>query len=88
MGKTASVSYDDDGILWAEEQARALRERDFSKLDIEHLADEIEDVGRSEKRELANRVASRETGIDEAALPEVSPWDLSATLDDDFWPDL
>ena len=44
-------------ILWAEEQARYLREGRLSELDIEHLADEIEDVGRSEKRELASRMA-------------------------------
>jgi hypothetical protein len=49
--------YEEDVVLWSLEQARALRERDFSKLDIERLADEIEDVGRSEKRELANRMA-------------------------------
>jgi hypothetical protein len=50
-------SYDQDVILWSEEQARLLRARRFSELDLEHLADEIEDVGRSEKRELANRMA-------------------------------
>ena len=44
-------------ILWSEEQARLLRARRFSELDLEHLADEIEDVGKSEKRELANRMA-------------------------------
>ena len=34
-----------------------LRTGQFGQLDIEHLADEIEDVGRSEKRELAGRMA-------------------------------
>jgi hypothetical protein len=34
-----------------------LRAGRFAELDIEHLADEIEDVGKSEKRELASRVA-------------------------------
>ena len=29
----------------------------FAELDIEHLADEIEDVGKSEKREFASRMA-------------------------------
>jgi hypothetical protein len=50
-------SHDRDVILWSEEQARLLRARRFSELDLEHLADEIEDVGRSEKRELANRMS-------------------------------
>ena len=52
-----TISYDKDVILWAQEQAALLRSGQFSQLDIEHLADEIEDVGKSEKRELASRMA-------------------------------
>jgi hypothetical protein len=52
-----SADYDRDVILWAEEQARLLRAGHFSELDIEHIADEIEDVGKAEKRELASRMA-------------------------------
>jgi hypothetical protein len=55
--KAAGVSYEVDIILWSEEQARLLRAGRFSQLDIEHLADEIEDVGKSEKREFASRMA-------------------------------
>ena len=50
-------SYDGDIIAWADEQARLLREGQFSKLDIEHIAEEIEDVGKSERRELESRMA-------------------------------
>lgn len=50
-------SYDGDIVEWANEQARLLREGQFSKLDIEHIAEEIEDVGKSEKRELESRMA-------------------------------
>jgi len=50
-------TYDGDIIAWANEQARLLRSGLFSHLDIEHLADEIEDVGKSEQRELASRMA-------------------------------
>ena len=52
-----SSAYDTDVIIWSREQAAALRAGEFSRLDIEHLADEIEDVGKSEKRELASRMA-------------------------------
>lgn len=52
-----TVKYDEDVIAWANEQARLLRAGRFDMLDIEHLADEIEDVGKSEKRELASRMA-------------------------------
>jgi hypothetical protein len=44
-------------ITWANEQARLLRAGLLSQLDIEHIADEIEDVGKSEKREIRNRMA-------------------------------
>ena len=50
-------SYDKDVIAWANEQARLLRAGRFDALDIEHIADEIEDVGKSEIRELASRMA-------------------------------
>jgi hypothetical protein len=54
---TTTAGYDQDVIAWANEQARLLRTGQFDRLDIEHLADEIEDVGKSEQRELASRMA-------------------------------
>lgn len=51
------VKYDDDVVAWANEQARLLRAGRFDLLDIEHIADEIEDVGKSEARELESRMA-------------------------------
>jgi hypothetical protein len=50
-------TYDQDIVAWSQEQAHWLRIGQFSALDLEHLAEEIEDVGRSEQRELANRMA-------------------------------
>ena len=55
--RATAARYDKDVLLWSQEQARLLRAGRFAELDIEHLADEIEDVGKSEKRELANRMA-------------------------------
>jgi len=54
---TTATRYEDDIVAWASEQARLLREGRFDLLDIAHLAEEIEDVGKSEQRELANRMA-------------------------------
>lgn len=51
------TSYDNDVIAWAQEQAKLLRSGQLSVLDIEHIAEEIEDVGKSEQRELASRMA-------------------------------
>ena len=48
--------YEDDFYLWTKEQARLLREHRFDQLDLDNLADEVESVGRSEKREIRNRL--------------------------------
>jgi len=52
-----TVSYDLDIIAWANEQAAFIRAGRFDLLDIEHIADEIEDVGKSERHEFENRMA-------------------------------
>lgn len=52
-----SATYDQDILEWSKEQAALLRSGQYAKLDIEHLAEEIEDVGKSEQRELENRMA-------------------------------
>ncbi len=51
------TAYETDIVAWAREQAALLRSGQLSALDIEHIAEEIEDVGKSEKRELASRMA-------------------------------
>lgn len=51
------VSYEQDIVAWANEQANLIRAGRFDLLDLEHIAEEIESVGKSEKRELASRMA-------------------------------
>ena len=51
------TAYETDVVAWAQEQAALLRSGQFKGLDIQHIAEEIEDVGKSEQRELANRMA-------------------------------
>ena len=51
------TDYNADIIKWARQQAALLRAGRFSALDIEHIAEEIEDVGKSEERELESRLA-------------------------------
>ncbi|MBF0203451.1 MAG: DUF29 domain-containing protein [Desulfamplus sp.] len=50
------IDYETDIAAWANEQAWLVRNKKFELLDIEHLAEEIEDVGKSEQRELSNRM--------------------------------
>lgn len=52
-----TARYETDVVAWASEQARLIRAGRFDLLDLEHIAEEIEDVGKSEQRELANRMA-------------------------------
>nr|WP_044042807.1 DUF29 domain-containing protein [Caballeronia insecticola] len=49
--------YEKDVVAWAEEQAALLRAGKLASIDIEHIAEEIEDVGKSESRELRSRLA-------------------------------
>jgi Domain of unknown function DUF29 len=51
------INYETDIVAWANEQAWLVRNKKFELLDIEHIAEEIEDVGKSEQRELASRMA-------------------------------
>ncbi|MGG1949321.1 DUF29 domain-containing protein [Trinickia sp. NRRL B-1857] len=51
------TSYEKDVVVWASEQVALLRAGKLSDLDVEHIAQEIEDVGKSEQRELASRMA-------------------------------
>ena len=48
--------YDSDFYAWTTEQAELLRTGRLSEMDLEHLAEEIESLGRSEKRELVSRL--------------------------------
>lgn len=52
----AKAKNTDDVVASAREQAGFLRSRLFSDLDLEFLAEEIDDVGKSEERELARRL--------------------------------
>jgi hypothetical protein len=47
--------YDRDFYLWIETTARKLKERKWEEVDTFNLIEELESMGRSEKRELKNR---------------------------------
>jgi hypothetical protein len=55
--QAVTTSYETDVVAWANEQARLIRAGRFDLLDLENIAEEIEDVGKSEQRELASRMA-------------------------------
>ena len=55
--ETPMSLYDRDFFAWANEQAALLRAGCLAAADIENIAEEIESMGRSEKRELLSRLA-------------------------------
>jgi hypothetical protein len=50
------ASYEGDFYLWLLGQAELLRQGRFQDLDVENLAEEVESIGRSDKREVYNRL--------------------------------
>jgi hypothetical protein len=49
-------THDLDFYTWTQEQARYLRTKQINLIDWENVAEEIEDMGRSEKRQLESRL--------------------------------
>jgi hypothetical protein len=49
--------YERDFYAWANAQAALLRAGKLAQADIEHIAEEIESMGKTEKRELISRLA-------------------------------
>ncbi|MBX9598218.1 MAG: DUF29 domain-containing protein [Burkholderiales bacterium] len=48
--------YDKDFFAWTQEQAKLIRDKAFDKLDLVNLVEEIECMGKHEKRELSSRL--------------------------------
>jgi hypothetical protein len=60
MATDPKTLYDEDFYAWTQEQAAVLRShgsRD-NRLDVEHLAEEIEDIGKSELKALESQVVN------------------------------
>ena len=53
---THTALYEQDLYAWTQEQAARLREGAFQELDLEHLIEEIEDVGYSQQDALASHL--------------------------------
>ncbi|MEH2446382.1 MAG: DUF29 domain-containing protein [Nostoc sp.] len=46
--------YNQDFLLWTQQQAECLKKGRWAELDIEHLVEELEALGRSEQKELGS----------------------------------
>jgi hypothetical protein len=61
QGRAMGSTYDQDLVRWSEEQARALREAASAgwntSIDWENIAEEIESLGRADRRALASHIS-------------------------------
>ncbi|AFZ57872.1 DUF29 domain-containing protein [Anabaena cylindrica FACHB-243] len=72
-----STTHDHDFYAWTQEQAHLLRTGQFNQIDFHHIAEEIEDMGRSEKRELESRL--------EVLLMHLLKWQFQPNLRSRSW---
>jgi hypothetical protein len=56
MSGFKSSLYEEDFSRWAEENAALLRSGNVGDADLDHIAEELEDMGKSQRRELDSRV--------------------------------
>jgi hypothetical protein len=52
-----SLLYERDFFAWSRQQAELLRAGKLADADIDHIAEEIDSIGRTEKRELVSRLS-------------------------------
>jgi hypothetical protein len=53
----ASSLYETDFYAWTQEQTFLLRNRQWNRLDLQNLAEEIESLGKQQRQELRNRLS-------------------------------
>ncbi|MDH3604279.1 MAG: DUF29 domain-containing protein [Candidatus Tectomicrobia bacterium] len=51
-----SAAYTEDFSLWVQQTVELLRERRWQEIDVEHLIEEVEDLGKSERRGIASQL--------------------------------
>ncbi|MEG3438036.1 DUF29 domain-containing protein [Pannus brasiliensis CCIBt3594] len=73
------TSYDNDLTLWAIETARLLRERRWDAVDWEHLIEEVEDLGKSERSAIGSQL--------ERILAHLLKWQYQPRRRSDSWLD-
>ena len=72
-----SVAYDEDFFAWTREQARLLRAGELADVDVENLAEEIESMGSSDRREIRNRLV--------VLLTHLLKWQYQASHQSTSW---
>ena len=76
MIKQSSL-YEKDFYAWTVKNAELLRHKKFDDLDVENIAEEIESMGRSEKRELLTRLS--------LLLSHLLKWQYQSSMRTNSW---
>ncbi len=74
---TVKDLYEQDFFEWTARNAELLRAGRFAEADLEHIAEEIEDMGRSERHELRSRLR--------VLLSHLLKWKFQASLRGRVW---
>jgi Domain of unknown function DUF29 len=74
---TTTTLYETDFNQWIEEQVKLLRDRQLDRLDVENLIEEIESLGKSDKRQLKSRL--------EVLLHHLLKWQYQPTEQTRSW---
>jgi hypothetical protein len=74
---TTKLLYESDFYHWTVDQVQSLRLGKLDRLDLEHLAEEIESLGNQQRSELENRLA--------ILLGHLLKWDLQPNLRGKSW---
>jgi hypothetical protein len=69
--------YDVDFVAWTQHTAALMREQRFNEIDVEHAAEEIEDMGKRDVRELRSRM--------QVLIAHLLKWKLQPTRRSNSW---
>jgi hypothetical protein len=72
-----STLYETDFYAWANQQAALLRSGQLAGADIANIAEEIESIGKTEKRELVNRLT--------VLLTHLLKWQYQSSIQSNSW---
>jgi ribosomal protein L29 len=71
------ADYEEDFYAWTVEQARLLRSSEFASIDVANVAEEIESLGRSDKREIQSRLT--------VLLTHLLKWQMQSAMRSSSW---
>src|SRR5260370_650186 len=72
-----TVSYEEDFYAWTMEQSRLLRSGEISSIDTENIAEELESMGRSDRRAIESRLT--------VLLTHLLKWQMQPAIRSTSW---